>query len=143
MRVGHPHICAGVAVLVLSFSTGCGGDDSGSARSAQRIDVVEKDFQIKAPAAVPAGSVDLAVRNEGPIAHELLVVRGTSHDLPIRADGVTVDEDAIESRTAAVLEPTQAGESDLSADLAPGHYVLLCNMSGHFRAGMHTELQVR
>jgi uncharacterized cupredoxin-like copper-binding protein len=143
MRVGHPHICAGVALLVLSLSTGCGGDDSGSAPSAQRIDVVEKDFKITAPAAVPAGSVDLAVRNEGPIAHELLVVRGTRRDLPIRADGVTVDEDAIDGRTAAVLEPAQAGESDLSADLAPGHYVLLCNMAGHFRAGMHTELQVR
>jgi uncharacterized cupredoxin-like copper-binding protein len=27
--------------------------------------------------------------------------------------------------------------------LRPGRYVLLCNMFGHYRGGMHTELVVR
>jgi uncharacterized cupredoxin-like copper-binding protein len=143
MRVGHSHICAGVAVLVLSFTAGCGGGDGGQTAPDDHVGVVEKDFRISAPAAVAAGPVDLDVTNKGPIAHELLVVRGARGSLPMRADGVTVDEDAVENRTAGALEPTGAGESELSVDLAPGHYVLLCNMSGHFRAGMHTELVVR
>jgi uncharacterized cupredoxin-like copper-binding protein len=31
---------------------------------------------------------------------------------------------------------------DLSVDLKPGHYVLFCNLRGHFMGGMFTDLEV-
>ena len=45
------------------------------------------------------------VRNRGPVAHELIVVRRGSAGLPLRADGITVDEEALEPLTAGALEP--------------------------------------
>ena len=41
------------------------------------------------------------------------------------------------------LEPGQPGSvRELALHLRPGRYVLLCNMSGHYLGGMHTELVV-
>jgi uncharacterized cupredoxin-like copper-binding protein len=37
-----------------------------------------------------------------------------------------------------------AGRSTtLSADLAPGRYVIICNVAGHYQLGMRAELQVQ
>jgi len=132
---------AAVAVLVLGG--GCAhGRDPQASRAAT---VTERDFHISAPAALAAGQVRLRVHNLGPEAHELIVVRTSSeHALPLRADGLTVDEDAVEKATLGVLEPGRAGTTrELTLHLAPGHYVMFCNMSGHFLGGMHAELAVQ
>jgi uncharacterized cupredoxin-like copper-binding protein len=43
-----------------------------------------------------------------------------------------------------VLEPADAHAlRNLELRLAPGRYVLFCNMSGHFMGGMHRSLVVR
>ena len=98
-----------------------------------------------APAQVPAGDVRLRVRNLGPDRHEVLVVRRPDgRPLPLRADGLTLDEDALEAQTVGVLEPGEpGGVRDLDVHLAPGRYELFCNMSGHYLGGMHTEVEVR
>jgi uncharacterized cupredoxin-like copper-binding protein len=84
--------------------------------------------------------VRLAVNNRGPIAHELVVARDRGPALPIRDDGITIDEDALGDDVVGVLEAAQPGVNDLDVDLAPGRYVLFCNMSGHYKGGMRTEL---
>ena len=62
----------------------------------------------------------------------------------MRADGLTVDEDASSTATAGALEPAAAGGiAELRVRLAPGRYVLLCNMSGHYLGGMRREVVVR
>ncbi|MGZ4126505.1 MAG: sulfocyanin-like copper-binding protein [Actinomycetota bacterium] len=30
----------------------------------------------------------------------------------------------------------------LTADLSAGHYALVCNLSGHYKAGMHVDFWV-
>jgi uncharacterized cupredoxin-like copper-binding protein len=78
------------------------------------------------------------------VAHEFIVVKLAGPTLPLRRDGMTVDEEAVEGRTAGVLEPRRAGTTtELRARLIPGRYELLCNMAGHYRGGMHAELVVR
>jgi uncharacterized cupredoxin-like copper-binding protein len=107
------------------------------------VNVRERDFHIAAPAHVAAGVVTFRSHNAGPDTHELLVVRSTSDHLPLRADGLTVDEDAIKHLTAGTIEgvaPGHDGESRIR--LAPGHYELLCNMAGHYRGGMQADLVV-
>ena len=95
-----------------------------------------------APAHIRAGRVDLVVRNRGPESHELIVVRADG-PLPMRTDGVTVDEDAFEKVTVGALEPGRPGETrHLHVTLKPGHYVLICNMSGHYLGGMRTPVEV-
>jgi uncharacterized cupredoxin-like copper-binding protein len=101
-----------------------------------------RDFRILAPARLKAGPYELAVHNRGPDAHELLLIR-TDGPLPMRPEGTTVDEDAVESSTVVKLEPEEPGSvSLLPADLTPGHYELICNMAGHYLGGMSSELVV-
>ena len=105
--------------------------------------VSERDFRISAPKRISAGPVRLRVDNQGPDAHELVVVRGRKSDLRISSDGITVDEEQLEKRQTDELEAGDPGSRTLKLDLHPGRYVLLCNMTGHFKGGMHTEVLVR
>jgi uncharacterized cupredoxin-like copper-binding protein len=131
-------------VVVAVLATGCAGRSSTAARDGTPVRVTERDFRIAAPAQVRAGEVRFAVTNRGPVAHEFIVVKLSGSALPVRRDGMTVDEDAVEARTAALLEPQRAGATTaLRARLTAGRYELLCNMAGHYRGGMHTELVVR
>ena len=106
--------------------------------------VTERDFSISAPKHVRAGEVSLQVTNAGPDTHELLVVRSNGKPLPLRSDGLTVNETRIDPRIVGVLEGAGRHTTrTLRLHLAPGRYVLLCNMAGHYLGGMHTQLVVR
>jgi uncharacterized cupredoxin-like copper-binding protein len=127
-------------LLAALLFAGCGSASGAGAG----VPIAERDFRISAPAHVNAGDVRLAIRNRGPVAHELIVVKVGDSPLPLRRDGVTVDEDAVAGRTVAALEPQPAGgRTVLRARLAPGRYELFCNMAGHYLGGMHAELVAR
>jgi hypothetical protein len=129
-----------LAALVLA-SCGHGGASHGDARRIVRIE--ERDFTIKSPHRLTAGDVRLVVENHGPDEHELIIVRVTGGPLPLRGDGQTVDEDAVEPLVVGILEPGAPGRSrTLDLYLSVGRYELICNMSGHFLGGMHTYLDV-
>ena len=139
----HRLVATGVAAAVLCGHTVAahGGDASASATRAR---VTEKDFRITAPRSAVAGELLLTVVNKGPDNHELIVVRKTGARLPFRSDGLTVDEDALEAVKQSSLEPGPPSSTRiLRLRLRPGRYVLFCNMSGHFLAGMRAELVVR
>ena len=91
-----------------------------------------------------AGDLTLTVRHNGPDQHELIIVRTDRARLPLRSDGLTVDEETLQKRTIETLEPSPAGDVHrLHLHLAAGRYVLFCNMAGHYLGGMHTMLVVR
>jgi uncharacterized cupredoxin-like copper-binding protein len=132
----------GLAVAALAMALG--GCGTGVHTAARRVAVTERDFHIGAPAEVAAGLADLSVHNTGPDSHELIVVREGGSRVPMRADGITVDEDTLKPVTVGTLEPADPGaRRHLLVRLKPGRYVLFCNMAGHFRGGMHTDLVVR
>ena len=84
------------------------------------------------------------MHNEGPDQHELIIVPGTVAALPLRPDGMTVNEEALEASEPGSLEPGEPGSTrDLTVQLKPGRYVFFCNMEGHYMAGMHAEVEVR
>ena len=102
--------------------------------------VTVKDFRIKLSRThVRAGDVQFVVKNRGPDTHEVLIAR-TSVALPLRADDITVDEDALEPVTVDELEAGPPGaDSVLRVQLRPGRYELFCNMAGHYLGGMRTR----
>jgi uncharacterized cupredoxin-like copper-binding protein len=105
--------------------------------------VTEGDFAIAAPTHLKAGNVTLRVHNQGPDEHELIVVRVGDQSLPVRTDGLTVAEEAIQHSEPGSLVPGHAGSTrDLRVRLEPGQYVLFCNMEGHYLGGMHSDLVV-
>jgi len=143
--MSHSHLARALAaVAALVLASGCSGDHSSPREAGPSLHVTERDFHIYAPSHASAGDVVLSVRNAGPDAHELIVVRADGPRLPIRADGLTVDEEALSSATVGLLEPGDPGSvRTLSLHLAPGRYEFFCNMFGHYRGGMHHVLVVR
>jgi uncharacterized cupredoxin-like copper-binding protein len=111
------------------------------------VNVLLEDFEVRGDAAVvPAGTVSFRIRNQGPTSHELIVVRTDRPPgkLPLQPDGLTVDE---EGPGIDFLEEVEGLDIDdrqtMVLNLAPGHYVLYCNLEGHYLGGMYAALTVR
>ncbi len=102
----------------------------------------------------PAGDVTFVVKNAGTIEHEMLVVKtDTPFDkIPITDSGdppvpVTSGADKIDEadNVAETGDPNlQPGDTRtfVAAGLAPGHYVLLCNIAKHYGLGMRAAFTV-
>jgi len=134
------------SLLVSGAGVGMPASASGTnhaSRGGTTVAVYERDYRIRTRGRpVAAGAVTLVVRNAGADMHELIVVRDRGR-LPMRSDGLTVNEDAVESRKVGGLEPAEPGVRTLRLRLRPGRYIMFCNMAGHELAGMHAELVVR
>lgn len=132
--------CAACALLLL----GCGDSSRKPSTAGTVIGVTERDFHIAATLAqVRSGDVTLQVHNVGPDQHELIVAPEHNRGLALRSDGFTVNEEAIQNSERGSIQPQEpGGTTDLKLHLAPGRYLLFCNMEGHYMGGMHTELVV-
>jgi uncharacterized cupredoxin-like copper-binding protein len=131
-----------LVVTVLTAASSGSATAVGSAR-VRVIHVKERDFIIRTPRVLAAGTVRFVVKNTGPVSHELILVRATSGQLPMRADGLTVDEEALKPLILGALEPAGPGTRELQVRLKPGRYVMFCNMAGHFMSGMSIRLLVQ
>jgi uncharacterized cupredoxin-like copper-binding protein len=110
------------------------------------VNLLLEDFKIRQDVAVvPAGTVSFRILNEGPTTHEVIVVRTdlAPDKLPLQRDGLTVDE---EKRGIDFLDEAEGLDIDdrqtMVLDLEPGHYVLYCNLQGHYLGGMYGALTV-
>jgi uncharacterized cupredoxin-like copper-binding protein len=93
---------------------------------------------------IKAGNVTFNVTNKSQnLVHEFVVLKSDTpvDALPYNADEKEVDESVIEvTNEIEDIDPGKSGT--LTAKLAPGSYVLLCNKTGHFKAGMVHTLTV-
>ena len=133
-----------LGAVALALVAGCSSGTSNKAARAPSVRVQERDFRITIkPARVRAGTVRLVLSNKGPDTHELLIVRSSRRGLPLRTDGLTVDEAAVDRATVGVIEGREPGSSEeMVLHLKAGRYELFCNMAGHYLGGMHAELVV-
>ena len=110
------------------------------------VDVLLLDFRVRQDAAVvPAGTVSFRIRNQGPTTHEYVVVRTdrAPDKLPLQGDGLTVDEEADGMKLVDEAEGLDIDDREnLDVNLAPGHYVMYCNLEGHYLGGMYAALTV-
>ncbi len=100
---------------------------------------------------VPAGTLTLRLTNAGTVDHELVVLPLADCEQigrrVVGADGMVDESTSLgeASRTDGPgagdgIEPGSAGW--LTLDLAPGRYELVCNIPGHYAAGMVALLVV-
>ena len=118
----------------------------GASSSGERLPVTVRDFRITlSSSTVPRGPLTFVVHDRGPSTHEFIVARTdlAANALPLRPDGLTIDEDSSQIRMVGEIGDLDIGDTDaLSLRLAPGHYVLFCNIEGHYLGGMHAAFEV-
>ena len=92
---------------------------------------------------VSAGDVTFDVRNDGSTVHELAILR-TDLDAGIlpSPDGILVDEEEAGEILARTSLMNASAEGTVTANLAAGEYVFLCNVAGHYDSGMFADLVV-
>ena len=95
----------------------------------------------------PAGEVTFEVRNAGSLPHELVVIRTDLDAAELPVDGVKVVEQDLDIVARSQVVPA-GQEAALAVELEPGHYVLFCNLSGHYEQsqygpGMKTNFDVQ
>lgn len=95
-------------------------------------------------ATVKSGKVDFEVVNDSKnMVHEMLVVKVKSYDdaLPYSDKDASIIEDKTNDfGEVSELEPGQSG--NLTVNLKPGKYILVCNIPGHYKSHMYTDLLV-
>jgi uncharacterized cupredoxin-like copper-binding protein len=93
---------------------------------------------------ITAGKITFEVENDSKsLVHEMLVVKVISFDdtLPYDERTARVYEDRVpDFGEVSELEPNQSGK--LSVNLKPGKYLLVCNMPGHYKMKMYSDLEV-
>ena len=131
------------ACCLLVVALGC----SGAQRSGRKpVDIQLTDFHVGLPStSLSAGRHVLRVENLGPSTHEIIVDRTdrADGDLPLLGDGLTVNEESPDLRRVGGMEVIRLHDTpQLQLDLSPGHYVLYCNLEGHYLGKMHASLDV-
>jgi uncharacterized cupredoxin-like copper-binding protein len=103
---------------------------------------------------VAAGMVTLDVVNEGAIEHEVVLIRtdGDSGALPTDASGAALEDAAVtphgsehgtgEGNHHAGVHYASGSGGTITVGLKPGRYAVVCNIPGHYQAGMHANLDV-
>ena len=109
---------------------------AGQAQNNVNVDL--KEFTISpGRASVPTGEVTFRAQNSGTIEHELLVIKTdvAPADLPMDSDGAKADTSKLDVRLSQTgINAGQSKSEDVR--LAPGKYVLLCNLPAHYKSGM-------
>jgi len=128
----------------LSGLAGCAA--GGSTARGTRVVVVERDFKLSASTlSMPAGTVTFHVENHGPSTHEFVVDETfyAAASLPLQKNGLQVNEDSARLRAADSIPSLRVGTThDLTMQLEPGHYVMFCNLEGHYQGGMRLGFDV-
>ncbi|MEP6693246.1 MAG: hypothetical protein ABJB39_01225 [Chloroflexota bacterium] len=87
-----------------------------------------------------AGTVKFGVKNEGGMEHSFELIRT---DLPFDKLPTTADAKAKEDGLIKQVTSIAVGKvSVVSADLAAGSYVIICNVAGHYQLGMRAAFTV-
>jgi len=145
-------IVAVLAVVTAACSSGKGGSSAtpSATSSAPTVSEAEhestvslqlKEFSITPQtSSAPTREVTFKATNDGKVAHELVVIRTDKAPGALPVAKGTADE----AGDLGEAEDIRPGNSkSVTLVLKPGHYVLICNLAGHYQAGMHAAFTVR
>jgi len=103
------------------------------------VSMVEMAFTVDPPSA-KAGNVTFDLSNDGTVPHEMVVIKTKTKagDLPVDSAGK-----ASEAGSVGEAEVEPGATDELTLKLAAGRYALICNLPGHYAAGMYSDFTVK
>ena len=105
-----------------------------------KVGVSLKEFSVSpSPGDAPAGKVTFKVRNDGAVKHEFVVLR-TDKQAGSLLKGAEADE---AGNVGEIPDLPPGSAKTLSLNLKAGHYALICNLPGHYKAGQHVDFNVK
>ena len=108
-----------------------------------QLTVTLKDYSVTLSSpTVKAGTVKIGVQNSGAMAHEFDLIKTdlAADKLPIDGASGTARMDGLVKQA---LNIGVGKVAVVTADLAAGHYVIICNVAGHYQLGMRADLTVQ
>ena len=136
-----PRLAVALCALVLVASS-CSATPESVPTDAQLV-VTFKDYSVTlSVATVKAGTVKIGVQNAGAMAHQFDLIKTdlAADKLPIDGSSGKAKEDGMVKQ---VLNIGVGKVAVVTVDLAAGHYVIICNVPGHYQLGMRTDLTVQ
>jgi uncharacterized cupredoxin-like copper-binding protein len=128
--------CAAAATLAAAVLVAAPATDAASS-----VSVKLSDFKVTPSKSSAAdGRVTFRVKNAAGMEHELVVIKTsrTAAKLPTSSSGK-----ASEKGSVGEVELGAGKSKSLTLNLKKGHYALICNIDGHYKAGMHADFTVR
>jgi uncharacterized cupredoxin-like copper-binding protein len=89
---------------------------------------------------VAAGKVTFSVTNAGMMTHEYVVLRTSQPAASLPMSGGRASEAGHVGETG---DMAPGATKTFTLNLRAGHYSIVCNLPGHYSAGMYTDLTVR
>jgi len=102
------------------------------------------EWRVVVAGTIKAGKTQITSANTGAIQHEMLIFKSdlAASAYPVDAKG-DIKEDGKGVTLVSDGENIDPGGSQVrEIDLTPGKYLFLCNIPGHFKAGMFTIVTV-
>ena len=102
------------------------------------------EWKVIAPATLKAGKTTFNISNFGTVPHELLMFKSplAAAKYPVDAAGNIKEEGAGVDLFGDGENIDPSGSQARTVDLAPGTYLFVCNIPGHFKHGMFTVVTV-
>jgi len=163
----YPRLIVVAAALALAAVVlpACGGDDGDTAETTPAatdgatdgasVAVTLQEFAVSAdPASAPSGSVTFSVTNTGPDdVHEFVIIQTdlAATELPVDDDGAVLEDGEGMTVVDEIEDLAVDDTQELTVDLEPGAYVLICNilqeepdgtLEAHYAEGMRTGFTV-
>jgi uncharacterized cupredoxin-like copper-binding protein len=150
-----------ILILALALvAAACGGDDddggtpTGTATptatstatptpaAATTVDVALTEFAVNpAQDTVDAGTLTFSVANDGALPHNFRVIKTDLASDALPTANNLVDEGQVDV-VASIADYAGGETEEVSVDLEPGSYVLICNVVGHYDLGMRAGFTV-
>ncbi len=161
-----------IAMTLALIAAACGGDDETTATTvatsvppaataptaapttpdpvatASTVNVELSEFSISLDTTVGgAGEITFVTTNAGALPHEFVILRSdlAPDALPVDTATAKADESATGGAIGRIPQTDlgSGASTSVSLNLAPGNYVLICNISGHYQSGMTAAFTVQ
>jgi uncharacterized cupredoxin-like copper-binding protein len=142
---------------VMLIGIGCGGSNKnestqpattstqqGGQGTVSNITIQMGDYFFKPKdVAVSAGKVAITAPNKGKVDHELVLLKTDVNpaNLKTEKDGEVIEEAYSGPGEIPDVESGESGKTTLN--LKPGTYAMICNVPGHYKAGMYGRVTVK